>query len=53
MVNIRGFKRETFIEMSTNIESQEIRLIRNTDIGYAEYPRAGTTDDVERIFFSV
>jgi len=47
MENIGGFTRETFIEITSNIESQEIRLIRNTEIGYAEHPRAGTTDDVE------
>ena len=35
MENIRGFARETFIEITTNIERQEIRRIRNTDIGYA------------------
>ena len=50
MENIRGFTRETFIEITTNIESQEIRRIRNIDIGYAEHPRAGTTDDMESLF---
>jgi hypothetical protein len=32
MENIRGFTRETFIEITSDIESQEIRRIRNTDI---------------------
>jgi hypothetical protein len=35
MENIRGFTKETFIEITTNIERQEIRRIRNTDISYA------------------
>jgi hypothetical protein len=34
MDDIRGFTRETFIEITTNIESQELRRIRNNEIGY-------------------
>ena len=52
MDDIRGFTRETFIEITTNIESQELRRIRNNEIGYPEHPRAATTDDVE-CFFSL
>lgn len=52
MENIRGFTRETFVEVTTNIESQEMRRIMNSDLGYPEHPRAATTDDVE-CFFSL
>jgi hypothetical protein len=52
MDDVRGFTRETFIEITTNIESQELRRIRNNEIGYPEHPRAETTDDVE-CFFSL
>ncbi|KAJ7394540.1 hypothetical protein OS493_000355 [Desmophyllum pertusum] len=49
---IRGFSRETLVEMTTNIESQEHRRRENNIIGYAEHPRAGGTDDMET-FFSI
>lgn len=52
MDNIRGMTRETFIEITTNIESQERRCIPNIDYRYSEHPRAATTDDVE-CFFSL
>ncbi|XP_064622698.1 uncharacterized protein LOC135484921 isoform X2 [Lineus longissimus] len=48
--SVRGFSRETLIEVTTNIESQEYRRRENTTIGYSEHPRAGTTDDVEALF---
>ena len=47
MDNIRGFSRETFVEVTTNIESQEHRR-RTSSI--PEHPRAGTTDDNETFF---
>lgn len=34
--NIRGFSRETVIEITTNIESQELRRCENEVIGYPE-----------------
>lgn len=46
------FNRETFIELTTYIESQEFRRRQNTILGYPEHPRAATTDDVE-CFFSL
>lgn len=49
---IRGFSRETLVEMTTNIESQERRRRENNSIGYAEHPRTGGTDDLET-FFSI
>ncbi len=49
---MRGFSRESLIEITTNIESQELRRIDNAIIGYEEHPRASTTDDVES-FFSI
>lgn len=49
---IRGLTRESVIEITTNIESQEIRRLENSTIGYEEHPRAATTDDVEA-FFSI
>lgn len=48
--HIRGFSRETVIEVTTNIESQEMRRHENGTIGYAEHPRAGGTDDLETFF---
>lgn len=50
MDNIRGFSRETFIGITTNIESQEFRRRQNSDIGFEEHPRAGTSDDLEALF---
>ena len=49
---IRGFSRETLVEMTTNIESQEYCRRLNNEIGYAEHPGAGGTDDLET-FFSI
>ena len=37
------------IEITTNIESQEHHRLNN-EIGYAEHPRAGGTDDLENSF---
>jgi hypothetical protein len=48
--NIRGFSRETVIEVTTNIESQEYRRRENEAIGYPEHPRAGGTDNLETFF---
>ncbi|KAK3739892.1 hypothetical protein QZH41_007731 [Actinostola sp. cb2023] len=45
-----GFSRETLIEVTTNIESQEARRRINHDVGYPEHPRAGGTDDLENFF---
>ena len=45
-----GFSRETVIEITTNIESQEHRRRLNDDIRYPEHPRAGGTDDLETFF---
>lgn len=49
---IRGFSRETLVEMTTNIESQEYRRRLKNEIGYAEHPRAGGIDYLET-FFSI
>ena len=49
---VRGFSRETIVEITTNVESQEYRRRENHIIGYAEHPRAGGTDDLEN-FFSI
>jgi hypothetical protein len=38
------------IEITTNIESQELRRRENEAIGYPEHPRAGGTDDLETFF---
>ena len=48
--NICGFSRETLVEMTTNIESQEFRRRENDELGYAEHPRACGTDDLETLF---
>ena len=48
--NIRGFSRETVIEITCNIESQEYRRCEIIDIGYPEHPRSGGTDDLETLF---
>jgi hypothetical protein len=42
--------RETFVELTANIESQEFRRRQNREIGFVEHPRAATTDDVEQFF---
>lgn len=47
---VRGFSRETLVELTTNIESQEHRRRINCELGYAEHPRAGVTDDLETLF---
>ncbi|XP_063448946.1 uncharacterized protein LOC134728306 isoform X2 [Mytilus trossulus] len=52
MENLRGFTRETFIDITANIESQEHRRRQNNLMNYPEHPRASTTDDVE-CFFSM
>ena len=49
MNNIRGFTRETFVELTTNIVDQEERRKQNDRYG-PEHPRASTTDDVEMLF---
>ena len=41
---VRGFLRETLIEMTTNIESQEHHRRLKNDAGYAGHPRAGGTE---------
>lgn len=48
--NICGFSRETLVEITTNIESQEFRRRENDELGYCEHPRAGGTDDLETLF---
>ena len=48
--NICGFSRETVIEITTNIESQEARRRINKEVGYPMHPRAGGTDDLETFF---
>jgi len=48
-----GFSRETVIEITTNIESQEGRRRLNGIIGYSMHPRAPTTDDLETLFCQV
>ena len=50
MVDICGLTYQTLIEVTTNIESQELRRQQNGVIGFAEHPRAGTTDDNEAFF---
>ena len=50
MTDIRGFTREVLIEITGNIESQEFRRRQNSEFGFAENPRAGSTDDVECFF---
>jgi len=47
---VRGFSRETLVELTTNIESQEHRRRMNSVLGYPEHPRAGVTDDLETLF---
>ena len=47
---MRGFSRETLVELTTNIESQEHRRRMNSMLGYSEHPRAGVTDDLETLF---
>ena len=48
-MGLRGFSRETVIEVTTNIESQEFRR-QNHEIGYVEHPRASETDDLECLY---
>ncbi|XP_072039679.1 uncharacterized protein [Amphiura filiformis] len=47
---ICGFSQETVIELTANIDCQERRRKETEELGYAEHPRAGTTDDVECFF---
>ena len=50
VAGIRGFSRETVVELTTNIESQELRRTQNKEIGYEEHPHAAETDDLESYF---
>ncbi len=50
MDTIRGFSRESFVGVTTNIESQEARRMTGP---YPENPRGGTTDPVENFFATV
>ena len=47
---LRGFSRETVIEVAFNIESQEFRRRQNNEIGHVENPRASETDDLECLY---
>lgn len=47
---MRGFSRETLVELTTNIESQEYRRRLNSELGYPEHPRAGVTDGLETLY---
>lgn len=47
---IRGFSRETVVEVTTNIESQEFRRRQNAVIGFEENPRGSSTDNLECLF---
>ncbi len=47
---LRGFTREVVIEVTANIESQELRRCQSSEIGYPEHPRAGSTEDLECFF---
>lgn len=47
---IRGLTREVIIEITANIESQELRRCQSNKIGYPEHPRAGSTEDFECFF---
>ena len=38
------------IEVTTNIQKQELRPLANEVIGYEEHPRAAETDDLESYF---
>ena len=38
------------VEVTTNIESQELPRVDNNIIGYEEHPRAAETDDLESYF---
>ena len=50
MTGIRGFSREIVVEVTANIESQELRYTQNQEIGYEEHPRAAETHDLESCF---
>jgi len=47
---IRGFAREVVIEITANIEIQELRRCQNSEIGYPKHPCAGSTEDLEYFF---
>lgn len=47
---IRGFTLQTALEVIANIETQEHRRRLNHMYGFAEHPRASSTDDVEAFF---
>jgi len=38
------------VAVTTNVESIEFRRRQNSDLGYEEHPRAGSTGDVEAFF---
>lgn len=50
IAGIRGFSRESVVEITTNIESQELGRTQNQEIGYEEHSRAAETDDLESYF---
>ena len=50
VAGIRGFSRESIVEVTTNIESRELRRTQNLEIGYEEHPRTAETDDLESYF---
>lgn len=51
LYDIRGFSRETFVEITGNIEAQEhMRENNGDDDEQPNHPRASTTDDVESFF---
>lgn len=52
MNDIRGFTYQTLIDITANIESQEMKRAKHVNAGFSEHPRAATTDDVE-CFFSL
>ena len=50
VAGIRGFLNKTVVEVTTNIESQELQRTQNLDIGYEEHLRAAETDDLKSYF---
>ena len=51
--SIRGFSRETVIEVTTNIESQERRRLLNEELGYAEHPTDHRRVPKNNTFFNI
>ena len=47
---IHGYSKETVVEVTTNVESHELRHQENVVIGYGEHLRAAETDDLESYF---